>query len=77
MTGTLRVSEGRKKRHSTFLSIASSPTSFHITNVMSDDWNLSGKRTTIAGEGKTNRIDEFSEKGQTDKFPLKNGDLFT
>ena len=27
--------------------------------------------------GKTNRIDEFSEKGQTDKFPLKNGDLFT
>ena len=26
---------------------------------------------------KTNRIDEFSEKGQTDKFPLKNGDLFT
>ena len=26
---------------------------------------------------KTNRIDEFSEKGQADKFPLKNGDLFT
>jgi hypothetical protein len=26
---------------------------------------------------KTNRIDEFSERGQTDKFPLKNGDLFT
>ena len=38
--------------------------------------NLSGKRTTIAGEEKI-RIGEFSEKGQADKFPLKNGDLFT
>ena len=34
------------------------------------------KKKILAG-GKMNRIDEFSEKGQADKFPLKNGDLFT
>ena len=31
----------------------------------------------VLSSRKTNRIDEFSEKGQADKFPLKNGDLFT
>ena len=35
-----------------------------------------GKKKILAGEEKI-RIDEFSEKRQTDKFPLKNGDLFT
>ena len=35
-----------------------------------------GKKKILAGEEKI-RIDEFSEKGQADKFPLKNGDLFT
>ena len=34
------------------------------------------KKKILAGE-EMNRIDEFSERGQTDKFPLKNGDLFT
>ena len=37
---------------------------------------MTGKRKFLQAR-KTNRIDEFSEKGQTDKFPLKNGDLFT
>ena len=31
----------------------------------------------VLSSRKTHRIDEFSEAGQTDKFPLKNGDLFT
>ena len=40
---------------------------------------LSGmtKKRKFLQARKTIRIDEFSEKGQADKFPLKNGDLFT
>ena len=35
------------------------------------------KKRKLSQARKMNRIDEFSERGQTDKFPLKNGDLFT
>ena len=56
-----------------FGGMTSSPTSFHILERSEKMIGISN----VSQARKTNRIDEFSEKGQADKFPLKNGDLFT